>query len=87
MSECNVSLKTLLQEGLFELEFYGDLVYKVRNILAKLTFSEQFKTIVIRYKKICHNNDILRQTACMVINQIVVDNFAFLFNCTTESRP
>ena len=30
--------------------------------------------------------DILRQTACMVVNPIMVDNFASLFNCTTVGR-
>ena len=30
--------------------------------------------------------DILRQNACMVDNQITVDNFASLFNCTTVGR-
>ena len=31
--------------------------------------------------------DILRQTDCMVVNQVTVHNFAFLFNCTTVGRP
>ena len=26
--------------------------------------------------------DILRQTACMSVNPIMVDNFSFFFNCT-----
>ena len=30
--------------------------------------------------------DILRQTACMAVNQIMVDDFAFLFNYTTVGR-
>ena len=29
---------------------------------------------------------ILRQTACMVVNPVMVDNFALLFNCSTVSR-
>ena len=45
----------------------------------------QFKTIVTRYKKICYmyNMDVLQQTACVVVNQIMVDKFISLFNCTT----
>ena len=30
--------------------------------------------------------DVLRQTACLVVNPIKVNNFAFLFNCTTVGR-
>ena len=32
VSKINVGLKSLLQQGLSELEFYGDLVYKFRNV-------------------------------------------------------
>ena len=32
VSKFNVGLKSLLQQGLSEPEFYGDLVYKVRNL-------------------------------------------------------
>ena len=28
--------------------------------------------------------DVLRQTACLVVNPIKVNNFAYLFDCTTE---
>ena len=34
----SVSLKTLLQQGISELEFYGDLVYRFRKIVKNLTF-------------------------------------------------
>ena len=30
--------------------------------------------------------DALQQTACLVVNPITVDNFAFLFNCTPQGR-
>ena len=45
MSKYNVGLKTLLQEGLLEAEFYGFFVYKFGT-----NFSEQFEKIVTRYK-------------------------------------
>ena len=32
----NVSLKTLLQQGISESEFYGDLVYSFRKIVGKI---------------------------------------------------
>ena len=36
----------VLQEGLSELEFYGDLVYKFRKIVDKADFSVQLKIII-----------------------------------------
>ena len=38
------------------------------------------------FKKIIPVIDILRQTACLVINPIEVNNFAYLFDCTTAGR-
>ena len=82
VSKFNVGLKSLLQQGLSEPEFYGDLVYKFRKIYACNDFSTQFLKIILRYKKIGYNINVIRQTACMVVNPITVNNFAFLFNCT-----
>ena len=86
MSKCNVGLKTLLLQDLSEPEFYGDLVYQFRKIIGKYDFPYHFKKIIVRYKKIGHNIDVLQQTACLVINLIKVDNFAYLFDCTTVGR-
>ena len=82
VSKFNVELKSLLQQGLSEPEFYGDLVYKFRKIYACNDFSTQFRKIILRYKKIGYNINVIRQTACMVVNPITVNNFASLFNCT-----
>ena len=38
----NFSLITLLQQGISEPEFYGDLVYRFRKIVGKSNFLEQF---------------------------------------------
>ena len=65
MSKYNVGLKTLLLQGFSELEFYGDLVSKFRKIIGKTDFSYHFKKIILRYKKIGYNIDVLRQTACL----------------------
>ena len=68
-------------------EFFGGSVYKLRQIVGKTDFSEHFKKIVTRYKKKGHIMDILRQTACMVVNSGMVDNTASCFNCMPLSRP
>ena len=60
VSKYNVSLKTLLLQGLSEPDLYGDLVYKFRNIIGKTDFSYHFKKIIDRYKTICYNIDLLR---------------------------
>ena len=86
MSKYNAGLKTLLPEGLSEPKFYGDLVYKFRKIIGKNDFPYHFKTIIVRYKKIGYNIDVLRQTACLVVSPINVNSFDCLFNCTTVGR-
>ena len=44
-----IGLKTLLQQGISEPIFYGDLVYKFKRIVGKPNFSDQFKKLVKRY--------------------------------------
>ena len=62
----NKGLKTLLQQGISEPIFYGDLVYKFKRIVGKPNFSDQFKKIVKRYIRVGYNLDIMRQSACLV---------------------
>ena len=78
----NIGLKTLLQQGISEPIFYGDLVYKFKRIVGKPNFSDQFKKIVKRYIRVGYNLDIMRQSACLVLNPITVYSFGFLFNST-----
>ena len=89
LEKYSVSLKTLLQQDISEPEFYGDLIilmYRFRKIVGKSNFSEQFRKRINRYKRIGYNLDIMRQTACLVVNPIIVDGYASLFNCTTAVR-
>ena len=48
----NIGLKTLLQQGISEPIFYGDLVYKFKQIVRKPNFSDQIKKIVKRYIRV-----------------------------------
>ena len=86
ISKFNVGLKSLLHQGLSEPEFYGDLVYKFKKIRGMTDFSDQFRKIIIRYKRIGYNLNVMRQSACLVINPITVDSYAALFNCTPVDR-
>ena len=75
MSKYNVGLKTPPLQGLSEPEFYGDVVYKFRQIIGKNDFPYHFKMIIVRYKKNGYNIAVLRQTACLVVNPIKVNSF------------
>ena len=57
-------------------------MYKLKKIVGSKKFSAQFIKIVSRYKKIGFNINVLKQTACLLVNPITVGNFAFLFNST-----
>ena len=76
----SIGLKSLLQEGISEPILYGDLVCKFKRIVGKPNFSDQFKKIV-RY-----DLDVMRQSACLVLNPITVYSYGFLFNCTTVGQ-
>ena len=64
MSKYHIGLKTLLPQGFSEPEFYSDLEYKFRKIIGINYFPYHFKKIIVRYKKIGYNINVLRQTAC-----------------------
>ena len=61
-------------------------VYKFRKIIGKYDFPYHFKKLIVRYKNIGYNIDVLRQSACLVVNPIKVNNFAYLFDCTTVGQ-
>ena len=78
--------KSCIRQGLSEPDFYGDLVYKLKKIVGSNNFSAQFIKKISHYKKIGYNINVLQQTACLVVNPIMVGNFAFLLNCTPLGR-
>ena len=49
-------------------------------------FSSQFRKVIMRYKRIGYNLNVMRQSACLAINPIMFDSFAALFNCTPVDR-
>ena len=56
------------------------------KIMGRTDFSDLFRKIIIRHKCIGYDLNVMRQSACLVINPITVDNFAALFNCTPVVR-
>ena len=77
------SLKKLIQQGISNPEFYGNLtlVYKVKKIIGNPNFSDHFKRIVNRFKRAGYTLDIMQQTACQVFKPIMVEDYAVLFSC------
>ena len=47
---------------------------------------DQFRKIIMHYKRIGYNRNVMRQSECLVINPIMVDGFAALFICTPVDR-
>ena len=56
------------------------VVYKFEKIMPRIDFSDQFRKIIIRQKRIGYTLNVMRQSACLVIN------FVTLFNCTPVDR-
>ena len=82
----NIGLKTLLQQGISEPIFYGDLDYKFKRIVGKPNFNDHFKKIIKRYIKFGYNLGVMRQSACLVLNPITAYSYDFLSNCTTVGQ-
>ena len=70
-----------MQQGICNPEFYGDLVYKFKKIIGNPNFSNLFKRIVNRFKRAGYTSDIMRQTAFLVLNPIMIEGYAALFSC------
>ena len=57
-------------------------IYKFRKIIGNPNFSDLSKRIVNRFRRAGYTLDIMRQTACLVFNAIMVEGYAALFSCT-----
>ena len=64
----------------------GFQAFKFKRIVGKPNFSDQFKKIVKRYIRVGYNLDIMRRSACLVLNPITVYSYGFLFNFTTVGQ-
>ena len=54
--------------------------------MGRADFSDHFRKIIICHTRIGYDLNVIRQSACLVINPITVDNFAALFNYTLVNR-
>ena len=76
----------LLQQSISEPVFYGNLVHKFKGIVRSSNFIDQFKKIIKRYKRVGYSLIIMRQSACLIVDPIIVDSCGCLFNCTTVGQ-
>ena len=65
----NIGLKTLLQQGISESIFYGDLVYKFKRIVGKPNFSDQFKKILVNTHY--HNSNLIWRTVSRRVDVVI----------------
>ena len=70
-----------MQQGICNPKFYGCLVYKFKKIIGNPN-SDLFKRIVNHFKRAGYTLDIMRQTACLDSNPIMVEGYAAHFSCT-----
>ena len=71
-----------MQHGTSNPEFYEDWYINLRISSEIQTSLIIFKRIVNRFRRTGYTLDIMRQTACLVFNPIMVEGYAALFSCT-----
>ena len=70
--------KQFFYKVFLNLNFMATLCINSEKIIGKYDFPYHFKKIIVRYKTIGYNINVLRQTACLVANPIKVNNFAYV---------
>ena len=58
----------------------------LKKYIGRNDFSFRFRKIITRYRRIGYNLNVMRQSACLVFNTIMVDNYAAFFNCAFVGR-
>ena len=86
ISKFKCNLKTLLRQGIAHPEFYGDVIYKLRNIIGNGNFHMLFINHIKKYISRGYDRTILQRTARLVVNPSTVDNHAVLFACATTVK-
>ena len=70
-----------------EPEFYGDLVYKFKELIGRNDFSFQFRKIITRYRRMGYNLNVMRLSACLVLTQSwLITMLPSRFECFTASK-
>ena len=83
---CGVGLGALLQQGVSEPEFCGDMVYGFRRVVGGSGFSERFGELVDHCRRVGCGLDVVRRAACLVVGPVVVGGCASLFGFAAAVR-
>ena len=86
MSKYCVGLRALVLQGLSEPGFCGGVECGSGEVVGDYGFPCRFMGMIVRYRKIGCGMDVLRKTACLVVNPIKVDSFVCLFGCAAVGR-
>ena len=78
----NSGLRSLLNLGISQPEFYGDVVYKLRKLKFCSNFSGQFCKLISDFAFKGYDREILHRTACLVFGLDFVSHFDNVFHCT-----
>ena len=58
----------------------------LRSLKERMIFLFSSEKIITRYRRIGYNLNVMQQSACLVFNPVMVDNYAAFFNCTPVGR-
>ena len=60
---------------------------RARNVFLLLKSRKENPSFTLKsYRRIEYNLNVMRQSACLVFNPIMIDNYAAFFNCTPVGR-
>ena len=74
----------LLHQSISEPVFMAISFIDLKELLENLILANLKKNK--RYKRVGINMAIMQQSACLVVNSIMVDSYGFLLNCTVEGQ-
>ena len=87
ISRFNVRLKTFYVRAFRNHNFMISWFSNLRNLWKECFFYFfQYIRIITRYRRTGYDLNVLRQSACLVLNPIMVDKYATFFNCTPVGR-
>ena len=61
-----------MQHDISEPVLYSDLLYKLKIVVEKPSFSDQFKKVVKFYKRVGYYTNIMQQSGCLAVNPITI---------------
>ena len=61
MNWFRIKISFFFYQGLSEPEFYGDIVYIFKTIMDRTEFSDQFRKIIIRHKRISYDLNVIHK--------------------------